>query len=29
MNKCIIRGEKVTKKFVSGDIEVIAVNEID
>ena len=29
MNQCIIRGEKVTKKFVSGDIEVIAVNEID
>ena len=29
MNKCIIRGDKVTKKFVSGDIEVIAVNEID
>lgn len=29
MNQCIIRGDKVTKKFVSGDIEVIAVNEID
>jgi len=29
MDQCIIRGEKVTKKFVSGDIEVIAVNEID
>ena len=29
MNQCIIRGEKVTKKFVSGDIEVLAVNEID
>ena len=29
MNQCIIRGEKVTKKFVNGDIEVIAVNEID
>ena len=29
MNECIIRGEKVTKKFVSGDIEVLAVNEID
>ena len=29
MAECIIRGEKVTKKFVSGDIEVIAVNEID
>ena len=29
MNQCIICGEKVTKKFVSGDIEVIAVNEID
>ena len=29
MNQCIILGEKVTKKFVSGDIEVLAVNEID
>ena len=29
MEQCIIRGEKVTKKFASGDIEVIAVNEID
>ena len=29
MEECIIRGEKVTKKFASGDIEVIAVNEID
>ena len=29
MNQCIIRGEKVTKKFVNGDIEVLAVNEID
>ena len=29
MNQCIIRGEKVSKKFASGDIEVIAVNEID
>ena len=29
MKECIIKGEKVTKIYIQGDIEVLAVNEID